>query len=975
MNLKLNNIYHGFRLVDEKNIKETNSVARLFYHEKSGARLFHMENDDDNKVFSITFRTPPKNSTGLPHILEHSVLCGSRKFPTKEPFVELVKGSMNTFLNAMTFPDKTMYPVASRNEKDFYNLMDVYLDSVFYPNIYKHKEILMQEGWHYELEDINSKLTYKGVVYNEMKGAFSSPESVLMRKIQETLFPETPYGVESGGDPEVIPELTQEEFLEFHRKYYHPSNSYMFLYGNGDIQKQLQFINDEYLENFDKQKTDSSIPLQKPFSILNEVEIDYPISLKENESDKTYFSLNYVTGLSVEPETYLSMEILEYILLGTPASPLKKALIEAELGKDVFGRYDNSILQPFVSIIVKNSNYEKKDAFKEIVFNTLSSLVKNGLDKKLVEAAVNRKEFEMREADFEGYPKGLIYNIKIMDSWLYDANPMMHLEYEPIFEKIRASMDNRYFEKLIKKYLLDSNHSSLLILKPKKGMAEKKAAEVDAKLEEFKASLSKEELQALIDTTKNLKKWQNTPDSQENLEKIPMLSIEDITVKGEILPQEVKDESGVKVLAHNVYTNGIAYINLLFDTTAVPQEQLPYISLLAGVLGKISTENYSYSDIAKEIDMHTGGVRFNAQVYGEKNDDTKYHPMFSVKGRSLAKKLPELFRIMGEIINKTKFDDIKRLKEIIREIKSRIEMRISNEGHIYACKRLFSYYSAEGYYLETITGLTYYKFIVDIEKDFDNNALKVVENLKKTAELIFNRQKLIVGVTCEEDDYRFFSSNFSIILNNLENRRNDSISYKFKVKTLNEGLMTQGKVQYVAKGFNFIRLGYSYSGILQVFRTIARYNYLWNRIRVQGGAYGALAGFERNGNMFFASYRDPNLKETLEVYDEIYKYIEELNISHREMTKYIIGTVSRIDQPLTPYMKGERAIEYYLRKITKEDIQKEREEILGTDLNKLRELSDMLLELMKRNNYCVLGSEMKIKENENLFDNLIDVFE
>ncbi|MGE5632793.1 MAG: insulinase family protein [Caulobacteraceae bacterium] len=975
MHFEPGSIYNGFRLLEEKIIKETNSTARLFYHEKSGARLLNMENDDDNKVFSVTFRTPPKNSTGLTHILEHSVLCGSRKFPTKEPFVELVKGSLNTFLNAFTFPDKTMYPVASRNDKDFRNLMDVYLDSVFYPNIHKIPEIMMQEGWHYELEDIDGEITYKGVVYNEMKGAFSSPESVLMRRIQETLFPDTPYGYESGGDPEVIPELTPEEFLSFHKRYYHPSNSFMFLYGNGDVQKQLEFIDSEYLKNFDRIDIDSHIPVQKAFDSLKEIEMEYPISSKEDERDKTYFSLNYVTGLSTDPELYLAMEILEYILLGTPASPIKKALIEAGLGKDVFGRFDNSILQPVLSIVVKNSNMDKKDAFKKVVLDTLENLVREGLDGDLVEAAVNIREFQMREADFEGYPKGLVYNIKLMDSWLYGEDPTMHLVYEPIFEKIRASKDKRYFENLIERLILKNNHSSLLVLKPSKGMSETMAEGVRTKLKELKAKLSEEQLQEMVDRTKKLKEWQNTPDSPESLKLIPMLSIKDIDPKGESLPQVVKNESGVKILSHLMYTNKIVYINMLFDTTAVPQELLPYISLLSGVLGKVSTEMNSYSDLSKEIDMHTGGIRFSAQVYGENGSDSRYYPKFSVKGRALTNKLPEMFRLINEIIGRTRFDDAKRLKEIIREIKSRIEMRISNEGYTIACKRLFSYFSAEGSYLEVLTGLTYYKFIADIESNFEEKASEIIENLKKVANFIFTKNNLIIGVTCEEDDYKAFSNNLGVVLGSLGEGKNEAVQYVFETKPLNEGLMTQGKVQYAAKGYNFIKLGYSYSGSLQVLRTVSRYNYLWNRIRVQGGAYGAFSGFERNGNMFFASYRDPNLAETLKVYDEMYKYLEDFNIDEREMTKYIIGTVSRLDLPLTPYMKGERAIEYYLRNITREDIQKERAEILGTTQEDLRSLSGMVLELMKRNTLCVLGSEMKIKENSKLFDNIVDVFE
>ncbi len=975
MHFKMGDTYHGFCLLEEKDVKETNSTARLFQHEKSGARLFYMENDDNNKVFSITFRTPPKDSTGLTHILEHSVLCGSRKFPTKEPFVELVKGSLNTFLNAFTFGDKTMYPVASRNDKDFENLMDVYLDSVFYPNIYKSPEIMKQEGWHYELENEEDELKYKGVVYNEMKGALSSPESVLSRKLEETLFPDTPYSYESGGDPEVIPELTQEEFISFHKKYYHPSNSYLFLYGKMDVIGRLKFIDEEYLKDFEAISVDSAIPVQKPFESMQSYELEYPVSAQENERDKTYLSLNYTVGLSTDSELYLAMEILEHILLSTPASPLRRALIEADLGKDVFGKYDNSILQPTFSIIVKNSNVERKEEFLKVVADTLKKLVREGLDSQLVEAAVNLKEFQLREADFEGYPQGLIYNIKIMDSWLYDKDPTMHLTYEQTFEKIRGSLKDRYFEKLIEKYILNNNHSSILVLKPKKGMSEAKDEETKSKLRSIKTNMTKEQLQELVKQTRELREWQNTPDTPEQLARIPILSIKDIDKRGEVLPQKVNEEAGIKVLAHHMFTNGIVYADLLFDSTGVPQELLPYIPLLSGILGKISTEKHSYSDLSKKIDMHTGGIRFSTPVYGEKNDDSRYHPVFSVRGRALSGKLPKLFELITEIITGTQFEDVKRIKEIVQENKSRIEMRISNEGYTIACKRLFSYFSPEGSYLEAITGLTYYRFIADIEKNFESRIDEVRGNLQKLMGLIFRKDGLIAAVTCEEKDYASFVKSMNLTLGDLSAEKLSPVQYAFKPEALNEGLMTQGKVQYVAQGYNFIKLGYRYTGKLQVLRTISKYNYLWNRIRVQGGAYGAFSGFEKNGNMFLVSYRDPNLRETLKVYDEMYEYLRDFQIDEREMTKYIIGTVSRLDLPLTPFMKGERAIENYMRKITPEDLQKEREEILSTSQQDIRALSDMMLELMKRKSYCVLGSERKIKENKELFGSLVEVFE
>lgn len=975
MQFELNKTYHGFTLLEEKEIKEVNSIARLFRHEKSGAELFHLENEDDNKVFSISFRTPPADSTGLPHILEHSVLCGSRKFPAKEPFVELIKGSLNTYLNASTYPDKTMYPVASKNEKDFYNLMDVYLDAVFYPNIYKKPEILMQEGWHYELDSRDSELTYKGVVYNEMKGAFSSPEQILMRKVMESLFPDTPYGLESGGDPDVIPELTYEEFVAFHKKYYHPSNSYIFLYGNGDLQQQLSFINDNYLKAFDKLEIASAIPLQKPFEKLAEMEIEYPISPDEDEKDKAYLSLNLAVGSSTDPEFYLAMDILQHLLLATPASPLKKALIDAQLGKDVFGSFDSSILQPTFSIIVKNSNVAGKDRFLEVVFDTLKGLVREGIDKKLVEASININEFHLREADYKGYPKGLIYNIKCMDSWLYGKNPRMHLEYEPVLEKIKTALKTDYFEKMIDKYLLKNTHGSILILKPRKGLGEAKNEELKKALAQYKSSLNSEQLDELVRQTQRLRELQNSPDSQDILETIPMLELRDIKPEAEQLPMEVREEQDVRILHCPVFTNNIAYVNYIFDAGAVSQEQIPYVSLLADVLGKTSTGKYSYSELSKEININTGELRFLVQVYGEKGDDSKYHPKLSVKSRALAAKLSKLFELVGEIVSSSSFDDPKRLREIIQEIKSRLEMRISNDGYIYACKRLLSYYSNEGAYVERLTGLTYYKFIADIEKNFDSRYEQLVDNIKAVSDMVFNRNTLLVNVTCEEEDYDAFRQQLPGFLNSLSGKRVPPVKYSFEMTPRNEGLMTPAKIQYVAKGYNFIKLGYKYNGALNVLNTIARYDYLWNRIRVQGGAYGAFSGFERNGNMFMASYRDPNLKETLKAYDEMEKYLRDFDADSREMTKYIIGTVSRLDTPLTPSMKGDRALEYYLRNISFEDVQRERDEVLSTSAADIRELADMIFETMKQDCICVLGNEAKIKESRELFGSLINVYE
>ena len=975
MKFTIGSIYHGFKLIEEKSIGELNSVTRLFQHEKSGARLLHLENDDDNKVFSIGFRTPPKSSNGLPHILEHSVLCGSKKFPTKEPFVELIKGSLNTFLNAMTFSDKTIYPLASKNEKDFFNLMDVYLNAVFYPNIYSNPEILMQEGWHYELENKEDKLTYKGVVYNEMKGAFSSPEGCLMRKVQESLFPDTSYGVESGGDPEFIPDLSQKEFIEFHKKYYHPSNSYIFLYGDGNIDKQLQFISEEYLNNFDRIVVDSAIKLQKPFSSMEEVKIEYPISSDDDERDKTYLSMNFVSGDNIsQPELHLAFEILEYLLLESAAAPLKKALVEAQLGKDVFGSFDNSILQPVFSIIVKNSNESEKERFKEVVFTTLKNLVKDGIDKKLIEACINITEFKLREADLGGFPKGLFYYITSMDSWLYDKDPTMHLEYESYLTKIKAALTTNYFEKLIEQYLINNTHSSVVILNGKKGLAEQKSKATEEKLAKYKASLSESEIEKILQETKALKERQMTPDAVEVLETIPLLELSDIETGVEHLPLKVKEEQGVKVLSHNIFTNKIAYINILFDAKKVDMKLLPYVTLLSTMLGRVSTKHTKYSDLSNEINIHTGGIYFTTEVYGENENFEKYSPKVVVKTKALVEKLPKLFDIISEIISTTKFDEKKRLKELIQQLKSRQEMKIVDRGHITAAGRLTSYFSPASAYIEKTSGISFYKFIDEIERDFDNKSEEIIENLNKVSKLIFNKNNLIISVTGEDDIYTAFAAQLPKIMSILEKEKLPDAEYDFKLSKKNEGLLTSSDVQYVAKGYNFIKQGYSYSGKMLVLKTIASLDYLWNRVRVQGGAYGGFANLARSGNIVLVSYRDPGLQETLKAYDGISDYIGNFEANEREMTKYIIGTISELDSPLTPSMKGERATAYYIRGISEEQRQKERDEVLSTKSVDIKSFKALLNDITKENYYCILGNETKLKDNKDIFINLVNVF-
>ena len=974
MDYKVGSIYHGFILNKEEEIKEVNSIVRIFEHEKTGARLLHMENDDSNKVFSIGFKTPPSDSTGVMHILEHSVLCGSKKFPTKEPFVELVKGSLNTFLNAMTFSDKTVYPIASKNEKDFFNLMDVYLDAVFNHNIYNTKEILMQEGWHHHLENKEDELSYKGVVYNEMQGAFSSPDGVLVRKIQETLFPDNTYSNESGGDPKYIPDLTYEQFIDTHKKYYHPSNSYIFLYGDGNLDKMLEFINDNYLVNYNKKEIESDIKLQEPYDDIKDVISSYSLAEDDDETEKTYHAFNFVTGKSTDEELYIALDIIEYILLEAEGAPLKKAILDAGIGKDVFGMVDKGILQPYLSIIVKNSEVNKKEEFKKVVFDTLSNLVKNGIDKELIEGCINTFEFRLREADTGTDPKGLIYYLNAMDSWLYGGDPLMHIKYEKTLQKIKESLTTNYFEELIDKYILNNTHASLLTLKPEKGLAHREEIELQEKLANYKASLTENEVEELVKETKDLLLRQNTPDSQEALETIPMLSLSDIDKNVEDLPVQEINHDGIQILHHNTFTSNIAYLNFMFYAKCVEEEYIPYFSLLGSLLGKVDTKNYSYKDLAKKILMDTGDLYFKNDVYSNDKDINKYYPFLEARIKVMDDKVSNSLDIVSEIIENSLYEDKNRIREIIREIISRIEMSFIDRGHQVAISRLISYFSPISYYSDKINGYNYYRFLKEIESNFDNCIDEVKSKLYKIQNMIFNKANLTVTITGEDKELNILKSNLNKIVPILSTDQLQNKEYSFVEERKNEGLLTPSNVQFVAKGYNFRKLGYNYSGNMLVLQTILGYDYLWNKVRVQGGAYGGFANLARSGNMAFASYRDPNLKETLNIYDKAYEFVENVKISNRDMTKYIIGTISNLDMPLTPFMKGEKAINMYIRGITKEDRQKERNEVLSTTNSDINSYSKLIEDVMKENYIAVGGNDKKIKDNKDLFNNLVNVF-
>lgn len=964
----------AYEVQKEEDLRGIKAKGYLLRHRKSGARVVYIENDDNNKVFSIGFRTPPSDSTGVPHIMEHSVLCGSRNFPAKDPFVELVKGSLNTFLNAMTYPDKTVYPVASCNDQDFQNLMHVYMDAVFYPNIYEHEEIFRQEGWSYQLDSAEDKLKYNGVVYNEMKGAFSSPEGVLDRVILNTLFPDTSYANESGGDPEVIPELTYEQFLDFHRKYYHPSNSYIYLYGDMDIEEKLHWLDQEYLGKYDREPVDSRIRFQEPFAEMQEKVIPYSIASEESEEDNTYLSYNKVVGTSLDKELYLAFQILDYALLSAPGAPLKKALTDAGIGKDIMGSYDNGIYQPIFSVIAKNANEEQKEEFIQVIEDVLRASVKNGIDTKAIEAGINYYEFRYREADFGNYPKGLMYGLQMMDSWLYDEEkPFIHIEALDTFEFLKKQIGTGYYEELIQKYLLDNPHGAIVIVTPEKGRTARMEAELEEKLQKYKESLTAEEVEAFVQKTQALEAYQSEPESEENLEKIPVLKREDISREIEPIINEEMTLAGVPVIFHEIETNGIGYVDVLFDMSLVEEQDLPYVGILQSVLGIIDTKRYDYGTLFNEINVNTGGISTSLELYNDVTNirEKAFKATFEIKGKALYGKLPVAFDMMREILMESKLNDGKRIREILAMLKSRLLMKFQSSGHVTAVLRAQSYASPAAKLKDMTNGIAFYETVSYIEEHFEEEKEKLSEKLIDLSKKLFCGDNMMLSYTAAREGLEGLEEMVEKLKNSLHTRTaEEDKRCVIHCEKKNEGFKTASKVQYVAKAGNFIDLGVAYTGALQILKVIMSYDYLWQNIRVKGGAYGCMSNFNRIGEGYFVSYRDPNLKRTLDVYDGVVDYLKNFTVSERDMTKYIIGTMSGIDQPMTPASKGERSMNLYMNKVSAEMIREERNQILDAEQDDIRALYKVAEAVLQADQICVIGGEDKIEEEKELFKTL-----
>lgn len=970
---KLNQTYHGFTLKRREYLDSIQGTAYYFVYEKTKTPLLYIANDDNNKVFHIAFRTPSGNSTGVAHINEHAVLCGSRKYPVKEPFVELVKGSLNTFLNAMTYPDKTVYPVASTNDKDFMNLMDVYLDAVFYPNIYQKEEIFKQEGWHYHLEKPEDPITYNGVVYNEMKGVYSSPEEVLHNELFKQLYPDSIYGQESGGYPDNIPDLTRQDFLDFHLRFYHPSNALIYLYGDGDMDGHLAYLDAAYLSHFEFKEIDSQICLQKPLTAMRHATATYPLSGEKDLKQKDYLTIGWV--LNDLKDDWLAFDILTNVLLGDNSYPLKKALLDLDISDDISYSYTTSMAQPYFAISLKNTDHTKETLIRETIEKTLRNLVENGLDPKSLEAGINSAAFTIKEQDFGAYPRGLMFGLELMDTWLYGKDPLEHLRYDDALDRIRQMQQNHGFEDLIQRLLLNNPHAAMVSITPDPELSVKKEAALSQQLADYKHQLDDDGIKALVDQTQALLAYQSKQDTNEALETIPKLSLDDLGKSAREMPLVRGTMDQNLVLWHPAETTGLVYIKLMFDVRTIAQEDLPVLGLLNKLLFNVDTKSYDVETLNQEIQIKTGGISSSLESFDHTVQAERYRPMLTISGKVLQEHLPDLMALMIEGMTASLFDNRKIIGDIIQEQHVAAESKFLSAGNTVAVQRLQSYYSQSAALYQKVGGVDFGRYLAKLDHALEDQFETLTTALDRVARQMFNRDHMTISITCEPKIQNRVYHQVKTAVDALPKKAVSLHSYRFDTSVLNEGFMTAAKINYVAKGFNIKKLGHSYNGAFFVLKTIMGMDYLWNRIRLQGGAYGAAFGIARSGELAFSSYRDPQLTKSLTAYDGAGQYIKHLDMTQRELEKYIIGAISAKDHPVSQAMTSYMADSMYLTGITTENRQRERDEILSVKLQDLRDCGEIVDEAMQQNNLCVVGNEELIKNNQEIFNNVTYIFE
>jgi Zn-dependent M16 (insulinase) family peptidase len=954
---------HGFELLREQAIPELSSTAKLWRHLKTGAQLMSLENKDENKSFGIGFFTPPPSSNGMTHIMEHSVLCGSRKYPVKEPFIELAKSSLNTFLNAMTFPDITWYPVASTNLRDFYNLIDVYLDCVFFPGLPPH--ILRQEGWHYELEAPDQPLVYKGVVFNEMKGNYSSPDRLLGEYSQQALFPDMYYGYDSGGDPSAIPELNYADFIAYHKTYYHPSNAMIYFYGDDDPAERLR-LTDAYLSEFSgAQPIDRTVPEQPPFDVPRSYEFPYDAgSAEEGGAAKAFFTLNWALPDSRDPELALGFNILQYILIGSQASPLRKALIDSGLGEGLTGSGMNPETKfNWFSTGLKGIAPESAGAIEQLIIRTLDDIAYNGVDPDMLKAAMNTTEFNLREANTGAFPRGLAYMFNLHSAWPYGFDPFEALGYEKPLNAIKARLaaGERYFEDLIQKYLLDNTHRAAVLLTPDFEVGAKREAAEAERLARAKAAMSAAEIEQVIRETHELKALQVTPDSDEALATIPTLKLADMERQHKSIPTHESSANGITTLYHDLPTNGIVYLDLAFEMHTLHPDQVSYMGLMRRCFLEMGTHTEDFVKLAQRIGSQIGGLSVSP-LASMTQSGTDSIAKLVVRGKATPAQADQLLAILRDVLLTVNFDNRDRFRQILTQEKARLESALVPSGHVFAMTRLGASMNEVGWASEQMGGLEYLfflrKLVDQVEQDWD----AVQGMLKQIYRTLVNRAGLVVNVTLDSGHYAEFSPKLQAFLTELPTQQASRQAWKTLTGVGNEGFTIPAQVNYVAKGANLFEQGYEPHGSHLAILNYTGTTYLWERIRVQGGAYGGFNRFNPlSGTFMYGSYRDPNLLGTVQNYDGMAQFLAEVDLSKQELDRTIIGAVGELDQYQLPDAKGYTALVEHLTGQTDAQQQQERDELLSTSVSDFHRFGEVLKRVNEVGRVVVVGGSADIE--------------
>ena len=945
-----------FELVSEKEIPELNTRGYLYRH-RTGARVLSLVTDDENKVFGINFRTPPEDSTGVAHIMEHAVLCGSRKYPVKEPFVELLKGSLKTFLNAFTYPDRTCYPVASQNTQDFYNLVDVYLDAVLYPRL--TPQVLQQEGWHHELENPEAPLTYRGVVYNEMKGANSSPDRIMAEAVQQSLFPDNTYGVDSGGHPRHIPDLTWEQFQDFHRKYYHPANAWIYFYGDDDPGQRLDLL-DEYLGDFEPLDVESGIGPQARFESPRRVDETYAVSDEAalEEEPKSMVAVNWLLEEGIDNTTGLALQILEYILIGNAAAPLRKSLIESGLGEDLTGTGMESELAQFsFSAGLKGVAQGSEAAVEKLVVDRLTALAEEGIDPLTVGAALNTTEFRLRENNTGSYPRGLVLMLRALTSWLYDGDPFERLSFEATLSQVKeAAAEPGYFEGLIRRHLLDNSHRTTLFLTPDKTQSAREEAEELARLEAARQSMSADDLEGVMAAAAELVARQERPDSPQELATLPSLDLADLDRDIRRIPIDRGEVAGAPFWHHDLFTNGIVYADLGFDLRGVSLDLVPYLPLFGRALLEMGLEGEDFVSLAQRIGSRTGGVWAHTMVTAQRHGPDAVARFF-VRGKAMVDQVGDLLEIVRDVLLTLELDNRERFLQMVLEERAAEEAHIVPGGHSVVSLRLRSQFDEAAWLTEQMQGVSYLFFLRQLVERIDTDWGGVLKKLEALRGAVVNRDALLCNATFPQSERAGFEDQLTGLIEALPADGTGEAGWTRETREGDEGLVIPAQVNYVGKAANLYDLGYQLDGSVGVVTRFLRNTWLWDRVRVQGGAYGAFCSFDHfTGVLSFVSYRDPNLLETLDIYGGAAGFLRELDLSSDELAKAIIGTIGDLDSYQLPDAKGYTSMVRELTGVDDAFRQEMRDAVLGTSADDFRAFAEMLEQVGDQGRVVVLGS-------------------